>query len=315
MRKLRICWYPRYDMKGGSSRCRAYYIQQKLLEWGHDAYIMSAPFAADILVFQKTYERAYLDIARKAKEKGIPIVFDMDDDYRCKDMLELADVVVCDSQGLVDFCQNQTSKKLDGRVIRNPVDYIKKPLPRRKHTKKTDFELVYFANPANFKAFINCRPALERLRKEGYKYSLTLIGGQNLQHIYRYSNPFQGFPVNHIPWNLKTFSNNLRKFDIAILPQAWDWKGPAKQTEAVAHNVPAVCEKIKPNEELYKAADLLEYLAGTDEEWYKAIKKLFDPEERNKFLDKVLPVVWRMRSHDEISKQWLELFQELVTRQ
>ena len=60
----------------------------------------------------------------------------MDDDYKCKEMLELADVVVCDSLGLVKFCKKQTKRKLDGRVIRNPIDYIKTPIPRRIYTKE-----------------------------------------------------------------------------------------------------------------------------------------------------------------------------------
>lgn len=305
-KKLKICFYPRYDMNGGSSRCRAYYIQQKLLEWGHDAFLMSAPYTADVIVFQKTYENPYCEIARKAKEKGIKIVFDMDDDYRCKEMLELADVVVCDSQGLVDFCQNQTTKKLNGRVIRNPVDYIKEPLPRRIHKKKKVLDIVYFAHPVNLKAFANCAPALKRLKEEGFKFNLYYIAGQRKDEYFR------GFNPKWIRWKLSTFSESLRKFDISVLPQAWNWKGPAKQTESVAHNVPAVCEKILPNEELYKLADLEKYLASTDEEWYRAIKKLFKTKERNHFLDKVLPVVWKYRSHEYITQQWLDLFYEVL---
>lgn len=307
-RKLRICYYPRYDRKGGSSRCRAYMIQEKLLEWGHDAYLMSAPYAADIIVFQKTYETPYLKIARKAKEKGIRIIFDMDDDYQCKEMLELADIVVCDSQGLVDFCQNQTKKKLDGRVIRNPVDYIKKPLPRRIHENKGPVKIVYFAHPVNLKAFANCAPALKRLKKEGNEFTLTYIAGKRKDEL------FKGFEVQWIKWSLETFSENLRQFDFSILPQAWNWKGPAKQTESVAHNVPAVCEDILPNRELYKWAGLENYLASTDEEWYEAIKKLFNAKERNKFLDKVLPVVWKYRSLEYITKKWLNLFYEVLKK-
>jgi len=312
MKIFKICYYPRYDIRGGSSRCRAYYIQQKLVEMGVDAYLQSAPYTSDVIVFQKTYEKPYVNIARKAKEKGIKIVFDLDDDYQSAEMIKIADVVVCDSQGLVDFAQGQVRKKIDGRVILNPVDYIKKPLPKRIHKKKNNLRFVYFANPANFKAFLNCRGAMERLREEGYKYSLTLLGGNSFKHIQKYGDPFKGFKVEHIPWALDTFSKNLQTFDIAILPQAWDWKGPAKQTEAVAHNLAAICEKIQPNESLYKEADLMEYLAGTEEEWYQATKKLFDPKERSLFCEKVLPVVWKRRSHEQITKEWLSLFRELA---
>ena len=309
---MKICYYPRYGMDGGSSRCRAYYIQMKLLEMGIDAWVQSAPYAADLIVFQKTYEKAYCDVARNAKMKGIKIVFDLDDDYKAPEMIDLADVVVCDSWGLVKFAQSQVKKKIDGRVILNPVDYIREPLPRRVHTKKENLSLVYFANPANFKAFMNCRSAMEKLRAGGYSYELTLIGGMNLGHIEKYTNAFKNFKVNHRPWNLKTFSKEVQEFDFAILPQAWDWKGPAKQTEAVAHNLPAVCEKIEPNESLYKEAGLLEYLAGTELEWFEACKRLFDPEERNRFCNKVLPVVWKRRSHEAITREWLALFEELV---
>lgn len=311
---MKICYYPRYGIEGGSSRCRVYYIQEKLLEWGIDAYLQSAPFSADIIVFQKTYEKFHCEIARKAKRKGIKIVFDLDDDYKCPEMINLADVVVCDSWGLVKFAQSQVKKKIDGRVILNPVDYIKKPLPRRRHVKKENLEIVYFANPNNFIAFKNCKRAMRRLREEGVNYSLTLIGGKSLRHIYQYTDIFKDFQVNHIPWNLKTFSEELRKFDLSILPQAWDWKGPCKQTDSCAHNVPAVCEDIPPNRELYEKAGLTEYLAGTEEEWYKGVKKLLDPEERNRFLDKVLPLVWKLRSHERIARQWLDLFEELLEK-
>lgn len=310
--RLKICYYPRYDISVGSSRCRCYFIVDQLREEGHEVYLQSAPFEADIVVFQKTYEKWYCELAKEVKAKGIPIVFDMDDDYQCKDMLELSDAFVCDSQGLVDFCQKQTTKKLNGRVILNPVDYIKEPLPKRIHTKKDNLEIVYFAGAANFKAFKNCRSALEKLRKEGYNFNLTILGGNSWEQIMQYApDIFKGFTISYEPWIYETFSQRLQEFDFAILPQAWDWKGPAKQTESVSHNIPAVCEKIEPNEKLYRDAGLMEYLAGTEDEWYSAIKKLFDPAERNRFLDKVLPIVWRDRSKKKITQEWIKLFEEL----
>lgn len=308
MKKLKISYWPRYDIKGGSSRARCYYIQQMLLKMGHDAYLMSAPYSADVIVFQKTYEPFFLKIATEAKKRGIPIVFDMDDDYKCKDMLELADAVVCDSQGLVNFCQGQTHKKLNGRVILNPVDILKRPLPRRIHEEKEIIEIGYFAHPVNLKAFKNCAPALKKLRAEGMKFNFTYIAGRQVPEAFR------GFEVNWKQWSLDTFSENLRKFDICVIPQAWDWKGPCKQTDACAHNVPAICEKIQPNEGLYKTAGLTEYLAKTDEEWYSAIKKLMKAKERNLFLDKVLPVIWKTRSHEAITQEWLDLFYEVIKK-
>jgi len=309
---MKICYYPRYGIEGGSSRARVYLIQKKLLEWGIDAFLMSAPFTADIIVFQKTFSKFHCDVARQAKKKGIKIVFDLDDDYKAEGMINLSDIVTCDSWGLVRVAQSRVRRKIDGRVILNPIDYIREPLPKRIHQKKEILDIVYFANPNNFRAFSNCRPALEQLRKEGFKLNLTLIGGRSLAHIFQYSNPFKNFPVKHIPWSLKTFSENLRKFDISILPQAWDWKGPCKQVDSCAHQVPAVVEKIPPNEFLYKKAGLEEYLAGSKEEWYRAIKKLFDHKERNRFVEKVHPIVWKEFSIDKIAKDWLSLFEELV---
>lgn len=305
---MKICYYPAYTIKSGSSRLRVFFIKEKLLEWGHDVWLQSAPFDADIVIIQKIQNRSLLNIGNKCKRKGIPVVFDYDDPANWRLMIELAETVTSDSWGLIEFGKKLTKKKFDGRVIRNPVDYIKDPLPKREHKKKTNLEIVYFAFPPNLVAFKNCRPALERLKGEGFKFSFTYISGKEMPQF------FKGFQHKWLPWSYETFSRDLREFDLAVLPQAWNWKGPSKQVQSVAHNVPAVCEDIRPNRHLYKIAGLTEYLASTDEEWYRAIKKLFDPKERNKFQDKAFPAVWKTHSFDYIANKWLSLFKELTQK-
>jgi len=297
---MKICYYPAYSIESGSSRQRVFYIADKLREWGHEVWFQSVPFLADIIVIQKT--TSPIDIARKAREKGIPVVFDYCDPGPWNEMINLATVVTADSQGLLDMYN--VGKK--GRVMLNPIDLLDNPLPKRIHKKKTDLDLVYFAFSANLGAFRNCRGALERLRKEGHKFSFTYISGN------RNESPFIGFEHSYLQWNYSSFSKDLQSFDIAVIPQEYEWKGPNKLVDACAHNVPAVCQKNPPNIGVYKEAGLLEYLASTDEEWYNSIKKLFDPEERNKFLDKVLPVIWKRHSKDARARNWENLFKELV---
>lgn len=298
-KQLKICYYPAYSIESGSSRQRVFYIAEKLKEWEHEVWFQSAPFLADIIVIQKTMTP--LNVAFEAKKRGIPVVFDYCDQGSWYDMIKLANIVTTDSQGLLD----QYNVK-SGRVIVNPIDLLKEPLPRRIHKKEKGLDLVYFAFSANLGAFKNCRGALERLRKEGYNFTFTYISGS------RNENPFQGFDHNYLPWKYDTFSSDLQKYDIAIIPQEYDWKGPNKQTDACAHNLPAVCERTLPNKELYELAGVPEYLAKSEDEWYNGIKKLFDPKERNAFLDKVLPVVWGIRSLDYITKQWETLFEETI---
>lgn len=301
-RNLKICYYPAYGIESGSSRQRVFYIAEKLREWGHEVWFQSAPLMADVIIVQKLID--ILPIVKEARSRGIPIVFDYCDPGPWDGMIKEANIVTADSQGLLD----QYHVESKGRVVLNPIDLLEKPLLRRNHTKTTGLDIVYFAFPVNLGAFAHCKGVLERLRKEGYDFTFTYISGGQTEK------PFQGFDHKFVQWNYETFSQELQKYDIAIIPQEYDWKGPNKQVDACAHNVPAVCERTLPNTALYQEAGLEEYLAKTEDEWYNAIKKLMDPEERNKFLDKVGPVVWKKHSRDAIVKDWLNLFKELIKK-
>lgn len=299
-----ITYYPRYPIIVASSRLRVYFIQRFLLERGIDAKIASSPFASDLVVFQKTFSSFHLKLNQELRRKGIKTIFDLDDPYP-NQMLKLANLVTVDSEERKIWVESLVGEKRKIRVIEDPIDYIKKPLAKRIHVKKENLRIVFFGHPNNLKCIRVCKEALRKLR-EKRRFTLDYISGEERPR------EFEGLEVRHVMWRYGTFSKILRTYDLAILPQIEKEKSSTKLNQAIAHNLPVVASPIPSYSKIGKATSTLDFLPKTNEEWLEALERMFNPEERNKYLDKTLDWVWRNYGVEKIGKDWLNLFEELL---
>ena len=318
---MKVYYFPSGGRLTPSSRARIYNLEDWLKSRGvqigiHEEKPPFHPLDADILVYQKV-TKPY-GIAEKAKKKGIPIIFDCSDvkEGKIKKIATIANIVTTSSIPLIENVRSRADIK-DGIVIEDPVDYIKGPLPPRIHTKKDDFIIIFTCSRGEFNTINPAITPLIKLR-ETVNFEFRYICGENSKWI----NKRRGGTIKrvnklggkHVCWNIDTFSNEYRNADIAIAPQTRMHKTATKVTLAVAHNLPVVSSWTPSHLKFARGTGTEEFCVRNDnsKQWYKMLKRLCNPDERNKFLKKTLPYLWRVHSVEGVGREWLKLFNSLV---
>lgn len=298
----------------GSSRVRVYWLCEYLAEHGIDAqahYHGASPprnlenvLDSDIIVFQKTYSEPWIHLAEAAKEKGVKIVFDHVEKEETTKMHSLADVLTTDSVALAEWYSSLTPN-VETRVIEDCASYLKSPLPPRQHSKTDGLKIAYFVSPSMMDNVLVCHNAFLKLG-ERRSYDLIVIAGiLDRTRLGR-------LKYEYWKWSYEGFTDLLLKCDLAILPQKWDWKGGNKMVQAVTHNLPTVSSDTPAYRRIAEATRTEEFLCNNPAEWLAALETMFDPDERNLFLDKTSNFIWDNYKMDCIGEQWIKLFKELV---
>lgn len=297
----------------GSSRVRVYWLSRYLAEQGiesHANYHRAPPvdvdhiLDSDILVFQKTFSEPWIRLAEKAKEKGAKIVFDQVEKEETTRMHGLADMLTTDSTKLKEW-YHSLNPGVETRVIEDCIAYLKSPLPPRRHTKNEDLKIAYFVSPSMMDNILVCHNALKKLEKR-QNYELIIIAGSLDRTL------LGRLKYEHWKWSVEGFTGLLRKCDLAILPQKWNWKGGNKMVQAVTHNLPTVSSDTPAYRSIAEATGTEEYLCTKPDEWLEALEAMFDPDVRNRFIDKTTGYVWDNYNLDSIGRRWIGLFEELM---
>jgi hypothetical protein len=156
----------------------------------------------DIVFIQKRAYRHTIDFAKRAKSKGVKIVYDIDDDFGCwenmfeKEMCDLADLVVTDTQERVEWLQERTKTAIE--IVPDGIDYLDAK-PNGFNVRDSISSVFTFGS--NNGVFV----ATEMFNK---------ITG--LEKNYYCSKPILSQGI-FSRWNLSTFVNSISKHDLAIL--------------------------------------------------------------------------------------------------
>lgn len=318
---MKIYYFTNGGFSTGSARCRAYRIAKYLndMRGVESAFSRDEPYThtwrgsfgpldADIVIYQKQQEP--VDIARKARAKGVKVIFDMSDLMGSKfiDIINLADALTANTKGVLQSSLDQTNNKVKTRILRDIVDYLYKPLPARIHTKTSNLKIVFQARPENLGTIRLARDALIRLKKK-MDYEFTYISGISVKKPL-----FEQLDPRWIQWKYDTFSEEMQKYDIAIAPNTIMTKGRVKVKDAVTHNLAVVSSKYPANWSLAVDTKTEEFCCANPDEWYNALMKMIDPKVRNDYMSKVLPYMWKEHSVETIGTRWYELFKELLDR-
>lgn len=112
------------------------------------------------------------------------------------------------------------------------------------------------------------RPALERLRRKK-EFRVVVVGGEGFRA--------SGVEVEHRAWRSATEPEDLGDFDIGIMPlpdSAWErGKCGLKALQYMALGMPAVVSPVGVNQEIVEHGKN-GLVAGSDEEWERALDKL-----------------------------------------
>ena len=200
---MKILGLPIGNMNTASSRIRCY----RFLKFMDSSFQCSigdehTNGEFEVIYLQKRAYRQTIDFAKRHKENGSKIIYDIDDDFGCwenmfeQEMCDLADIVITDTEDRKKLLESQTKTRI--AIVPDGIDYIDNKLPSRVMSDKVNSVFTFGSdNGARMAA-----PIFDRIKscsKTYYCMRPTLRD------------------ATFSKWNLATFASNISKHDLAIL--------------------------------------------------------------------------------------------------
>jgi glycosyltransferase involved in cell wall biosynthesis len=175
----------------------------------------------------------------------------------------------------------------------------------KQHKESDDLVIGYHGNPNHLNHFnIGLKNALERFSQDR-KIKLHVIKSQ-LSPIEDWKIGIPNISTTYSDWNLKTISNDIRKFDVGIVPNISQYKNGSFEDEItelgiyktdiqirfknksnigrllvlIQHGIPVIADLTPSNMSLLSNTDN-GYAVLTEEGWYQALLKLNCADHRN----------------------------------
>jgi hypothetical protein len=175
----------------------------------------------------------------------------------------------------------------------------------KQHKDSDEIVIGYHGNPNHLNHFsIGLKNALERF-SQGRSIKLHVIKSK-LSPIEDWKIGIPNISITYSNWNLKTVSNDIRKFDVGIVPNISQYKNGSFEDEItelgiyntdinirfknksnigrslvlIQHGIPVITDLTPCNMSLFSCLDN-GYAVLTEEGWYQALLKLDNAEHRN----------------------------------
>ena len=304
--KKKILWLLAGNAKKASSRVRGYWIAEALQEQGIKnrieasagrvrlllvAFIMMLQY--DSIIFQKTYSRYHILLARWARFLGKKIYLDIDDApsrtqspvtlKNFRTLATLCNSVFAGSQALVDYV-----RPFQPKVYLIPSGINLKNYSRINSTKSTSIKsticIGWIGNGKHYQEDLISilRTPLQSI-SQAYNIKLKIIGACGVPELYEV---FQTIPnlqtelIDSIDWDdPEDIANVISDFDIGVyplLPNHFNqYKCAFKALEYMAIGIPVVSSNIAMNREVIQHGES-GFLADTPEEWHSRLIDLIE---------------------------------------
>jgi hypothetical protein len=178
------------------------------------------PLKADTktIVFQKF---AYIPMMKYAHDQGVKVVWDVCDPSwwfdpdKCKDILDLVDMVTAPTVALIEDLFRQYGIDLSYDIIPDSFDPDHyKDVPEQAERKDNQAHLIWFGHQNNRFTLVAHLGELERLALvEGLDVHLTIFDGEPDNRW-----PNERITIHNKKWTLAGEVEELRKHDLAYLP-------------------------------------------------------------------------------------------------
>lgn len=297
-----------------SVRIRCYDVINYMEQKGIHAELYKPLKHYDIVIFTKTCSNKSVRMAHKLKQRGVAIYYEGYSEYLEDDtvqnqekknileMIKMADIV-----GVSSDVQKATFSKFHSHVLMIPEsvsnDFYKH---QKRHEQKEKMTLVYCGYSVKARDTLCIKKVLQRIQKERSCEILYICDKDpQIEDVeYRYIN----YDQNIIP-------RQLMEGDIMIAPR------PMENIDAGVHSftkaayplsvgLPVVASPMPS----YRNTPVI--LCNTDEEWYRVLNELLDDaQKRQEIGNKGREYIIKNFSMDVIGRQYLDIVEELGTRQ
>jgi len=188
-------------------------------------------------------------------------------------VIKYADKVITGSSYLTDFAKQYNSNVIEIPTSINIEKYKKVYLKY----KVNIFTIGWIGSLTTSKNLIQLIPVFKRLREEKITFQINCIGFNN-----DLLDKFEGLPFNSIQWNDETEVEEIKKFDIGIMPLEDDLfnKGKCafKLIQYMACGIPTISSPFSSNLNVDRNKENL--FASTDEEWANCIIKMINNKDK-----------------------------------
>lgn len=316
---IKIGWVvPRalpYSIVMASTRLRAYDVIGYLPKGKVKAGLYNPFCRYDVIVFQKAFNRRFLNLAKRLKNKGVKIVFDINVNYidsdmvfvrrdqrqNIKEMLSIADAVIVPSPYLKDIYSSYTKNTfLIEEIIEEKFFEVEK-----KHSKKNSIKLLYCGYAAKADELYLIKDILKTLHKE-YDIKLVLICDKDPK--------LDIIPYSFYKYNHKRLPQLLIKGDIKISPRDLSRKYNLGHTFTrigypMAVGVPVAASPLSS----YVQSPAI--ICGGKKEWEDALVRLIESwQVRSKLAEQGIKYVKDNFSVNKIIGKYMDLFNWLVEK-
>lgn len=188
-------------------------------------------------------------------------------------VMRLAHTVVAGNTYLADYAHRAGARRVE--VIPTVIDLARYPKQSAgavpvAHAGAGVFTIGWIGSPSTARYLLNIAPALAEVCRGG-RALVRLIGAGHID--------LPGVPVDNVPWGEDTEVENIRSFDVGIMPlpdEPWArGKCGFKLIQYMACGLPVVASPVGVNTEIVENGTN-GFLAETGREWVDALKRLMD---------------------------------------
>lgn len=180
-------------------------------------------------------------------------------------MMRLADTVVAGNAYLADYARRAGAKRVE--VIPTVIDLVRYPA-KPLAPDSAVFTIGWIGSPSTARYLRDIAPALAEVCKGG-RARVRLIGSGPVD--------LPGVPVEVLPWREETEVDEMRRFDVGIMPlpdEPWArGKCGFKLIQYMACGLPVVASPVGVNAEIVEPG-VNGLLASTIAEWVQALEAL-----------------------------------------
>ncbi len=236
-----------------------------------------------VFIDREVFDNTSIDMERRFRESCGRLVIDLDDAVflrypgKFPRLMTMADLVVCGNRYIAEYAGLYNKSLIAVPTSIDIDDYE----PKDWTQEAAELVVGWIGTSGNLKYLAVAAEALRRLSSEtAFELRVVVDDISPLRDI-----DLSGVQVRHIPWHGSLAPQQIRTFDIGVMPlfenEPWDqYKCGFKLVQYLATGIPGIAAPIGVN------ADLLDsgrsgLAARTPDEWFLALKILaHDPELR-----------------------------------